>query len=107
MKYQINIGLNVPNQQVDTQAQLDKALALLVDAFKVHRAALAQSSTEPTLLAEFSADPRRVYETLIQISDKLGQDCVAVYNPQRQQGALVGSKAAEWGTFNPAYFLAL
>jgi hypothetical protein len=107
MKYQINIGLNVPNHQVDIQTQLNKTLDLLTDAFRVHRVGLAQSSTEPTLLAEFSADPRRVYEALIQISDKLGQDCVAVYNPQRQQGALLGSKAAEWGAFNIANFLSL
>lgn len=107
MKYQVNIGLDVPNQQADHAAQADKALALLSDAFKMHRSAVMQSSSEPTLVAEFSADPRRVYEVLIQISDKLGQDCIAVYNPQRHHGALLGSKSAQWGAFNLANFLAM
>jgi hypothetical protein len=30
---------------------------------------------------------------------------VAVYTPEQRVGALVGQRAAQWGGFNPDYFI--
>ena len=35
----------------------------------------------------------------------LRQDCIAVYYPATNYGVLCGPRAANWGTFNPAYFI--
>lgn len=36
-----------------------------------------------------------------------GQDCIAVYCRDLGRGELIGPRAAEWGPFNPEYFLQL
>lgn len=33
------------------------------------------------------------------------QDCIALYLPDLKMGALIGPHAAEWGAFNPEYFV--
>lgn len=38
------------------------------------------------------------------LSIDLGQDCIAVYVPDKGVGALVGPKAKEWGAFNLEFF---
>ena len=107
MQFQINIGLDVPNKAVNHTAQQAKALALLQETFSHVQWRVAHSATEPTLVASFTAAQSRVYAEALRISEALEQDCVAVFNTQRQVGALVGPKAAEWGLFNKAYFIAL
>ena len=54
---------------------------------------------------DYSGDPERMRAEVARISEALGQDCIAVYCPQRQVGALVGPRASAWGTFNKANFI--
>jgi hypothetical protein len=35
----------------------------------------------------------------------LGQDCIAVWHADEAYGDLIGPKAAEWGPFNPEFFI--
>lgn len=39
------------------------------------------------------------------IAQSLHQDCIAVYDTDTNEGALMGDFASEWGEFNPEYFL--
>ena len=103
MQFQLNIGLAIP----DTSSTMPAAdvLRTLQDTFSHVTARQAQSATEPTLVVTLSASPARVYADVARISQLLGQDCIAVYCPQRQAGALVGPKAEQWGQFNIANFI--
>ena len=105
MQFQLNIGLDVPHTVVNHARQAAKALQILRDTFSHVTVRQAQSSTEPTLVVTLSASPARVYADVARISEALGQDCIAVYCPQRRTGALVGPKSADWGVFNPANFI--
>jgi hypothetical protein len=105
MQFQLNIGLDVPHTVANHARQAAKALGLLQDTFSHVTVRIEQSATEPTLVVTLSASPARVYADVARISDALGQDCIAVYCPQRRTGALVGTKAAQWGVFNPANFI--
>lgn len=108
MQYQINIGLEVPNTvstPEDLAARAEYALVLLRSRFAFVEARLEQSATEQTLVASFQTAPKRVYAEALAISNILKQDCVAVYTPEQGVGALVGERAAQWGGFNPEYFI--
>jgi len=105
MQFQLNIGLDVPHTQANHARQAANALRLLTDTFSHVTVRQAQSATEPTLVVTLSASPARVYADVARISEALGQDCIAVYCPQRQVGALVGPRASAWGTFNKANFI--
>ena len=62
------------------------------------------SDTEATVVAFVAAgsDYRAQVEFL---SVLLSQDCIAVYDVDTKAGELIGPKAAEWGEFNPEYFV--
>lgn len=108
MQYQINIGLEVPNvtsTPEDLAKRAEYALVLLRSRFAFVEYRLEQSATEQTLVASFQTAPKRVYAEALAISDILQQDCVAVYTPEQRVGALVGQRAAQWGGFNPDYFI--
>lgn len=40
----------------------------------------------------------------MRISELLGQDCIAQYDLDRCEGALIGPRADKWGEFNPQFF---
>lgn len=108
MKYQINIGLEVPNTSSTPEqlaARAEYALVLLQTRFAFVDARIQQSATELTLIAAFQTAPSRVYREALEISDILQQDCVAIYAPDQKVGALVGQRAAQWGAFSPEYFI--
>lgn len=105
MQFQLNIGLDVPHTTVNHARQAAKARRVLTETFSHVTLRQAQSATEPTLVVTLSASPARVYADVARISEALGQDCIAVYCPQRQVGALVGPRAAAWGEFNKANFI--
>jgi hypothetical protein len=63
----------------------------------------AESDTEPTLICEISREPSP--EEAAALCERFSQDCFAVYDNVAKKGALLGPKAAEWGDFNPQYFL--
>jgi hypothetical protein len=63
----------------------------------------AESDTEPTLICEISREPSP--DEVAALCERFSQDCFAVYDNVAKRGTLLGPKAAEWGPFNPEYFL--
>lgn len=124
MFYIANIGLSVNGDQ-PTAAQAayrtGQAFERLVFFFgpkvalrKVHEAAHAKG-TELTAVFAVGCDAPDTPRTFTiarhrfaRVSEELRQDCIAVMvYPQHGDpfGALYGPKAAEWGPFNPDYFI--
>lgn len=72
------------------------------NGFKVTKAKLVQSDTEPTLVVvaedSFPAAPYRV-------AYDLKQDCIAIYWPHKAAGELLGPQSHKWGAFNPEFFI--
>ena len=70
---------------------------------------LAQSTTEKTVVAEYS-DVEAVLQKLFWLAHEFKQDCIAYavqYGGRCLGGALVGEYAHQWnyGLFNEAYFV--
>ena len=61
---------------------------------------------EPTLVIEglYAGHVVDLTKHMHQIARDLQQDCIAVYQPTRGVGHLVGPKAIKWGQFNPEFF---
>jgi hypothetical protein len=107
IKLTLNIGLNSHKGAITTE-QARQALA--ANEFSIVRDAVLESDTEPTLVAEvtsLNANPFLVLQLLRRVADELDQDCIAVYRELTAGGALIGPRAAEWGPFNPEFFLLL
>ena len=103
----LNIGLNTADGAV-TAEQARQVLA--ANEFLITRDAVLESDTEPTLVAEVistAASPFVVLQLLHRVAEELDQDCIAVYRGLTGDGALIGPRAAEWGPFNPEFFLLL
>lgn len=108
MQYQINVGLEVPNQTSDISDLLeraDRASVLLNQRFVNVLTTVKESSTELTLVAQFDDVLGCVEQAAREISDLLAQDCVAVFNPVAGTGKLIGERAESWGAFNSKFFL--
>lgn len=108
MRFQINIGLEIPDTKSNVQIRKQRAkyaLSLLQQKFAFVEARIEQSATEQTLVASFQTAASRAYGEALAISEALQQDCVALYCADTRTGALLGHKAAQWGAFNPAYFI--
>ena len=109
MRFQINIGLEIPGvKQTAKQRkqQALRALSLLEQHFAFVRSSIKQSPSEQTLVASFQAANKGIYQRALAISEALQQDCVAIYCPDTKTGALIGTRAAQWGEFNPNRFIA-
>ena len=111
MQYIINIGLdNMPSEAGNTVGRraLFAARALRAHGFTTIATQVLNSDTEPTLVAEvksgYSYTPAAV--RIAELSSALNQDCIATLFPDGS-GALLGPRAAAWGTFNPEYFFLL
>lgn len=70
-------------------------------------AKIDQSETEKTLILKgVSNDEYIDFEKAIKnLSDALKQDCIAVYFPKSDSGALIGSRSDDWGIFDKRYFI--
>lgn len=101
MQTTLNIGLNIGDGTRKVAPAVAMAALALAGA-AVLRHTIAQSATEVTLIAELAEPLPR--ETLHAISVVLEQDCIAQRHADGA-GELIGPRAAEWGEFNPAYFL--
>ena len=70
-------------------------------------ARVAQSNTEPTLIAQFEYPDSTLAADIAESCDLLcklcEQDAVAIQC--NQTGLILGPNAAKWGAFNPAYFI--
>ena len=103
MRLLLNIGLQVGATQ--TLAAHVVREILIANDFILHgEGKVFESDTEPTLVIEASTLRRSFVEQTRQAAVDLGQDCIAVWHPATG-GNLLGPKAAEWGTFNPALFI--
>lgn len=110
MLIQLNVGL-------ETSGTLEPLNALSVQtavcqAFPEIRpfgisARVAQSNTEPTLIAQFEYPDSTLAADIAESCDLLciacEQDAVAIKCDQT--GLILGPNAAKWGAFDPAYFL--
>lgn len=70
-------------------------------------AKIAQSETEKTLILTGTSNVKYIdFEKAVKdLSDTLKQDCIAVYFPQSDSGALIGSNCDGWGVFDKKYFI--
>lgn len=104
----LNIGLNRASGGTIT-ADLARR-TLLANEFSIVRDAVLESDTEPTLVAEVTirnTSPFIFLQLLRRVAEELDQDCIAVYRELTGGGSLIGPRAAEWGPFNPEFFLLL
>lgn len=105
MSFILNIGL-----KTNTGEQLnatDTLAAVEAAGFKVTAQSLEFSNTELTLVLLCSGHMGAYRIKIEHLCDVLKQDCIAAYDMARKYGDLIGPKAAEWGEFNPEFFLLL
>lgn len=114
---EVNIGLNVTgeeNSQVERDGRAFFATEQLDGLFpecKFRRetseylTAKGEIVREDTLVAQVKVvDGKYQLLWLKELSDELGQDCIAV-RFESGDGMLLGSKAEQYGSFNPEFFL--
>lgn len=119
--FELNIGLFVTGGQNDYAAvanramKIDRTLNVLYGAAAIIRSKVVNAlyevegeiDGEPTLVVsmsgKFSASALR--GAIYEIARENEQDCIAVFEPESGRGALVGPKAADWGGFNPDFFV--
>lgn len=94
----LNIGLNVKGQ-----LKLDPYNIVKMIPVEVVAGMTTMDSTEPTYVVALSRPLS--WGELWHLSKDLEQDCIAQYYDG--QGILCGPNAAEWGEFNPKYFIKL
>ena len=114
-KYILNIGLET-SLNFDTEVHTltsEQVLQALKDKFlEVHYHTLTDSVSEETLIITVSdklgigfLKHAGIETEILELSHELMQDCIALYDLTENQGLLVGDYAAEWGEFDPQYFL--
>jgi len=112
MRYILNIGLNIPGTDRAMHPELarDAVRNMLAKGERILSSPVHASDTEQTLVALIDGFPPGTSE-LEYLSELLLQDCVAYCKadaagrPLLSTGELFGPKAADWGPFNPSYFL--
>lgn len=114
MEVIINIGLNGIPEEFDNVYSIHRKISAFETAitsvkclnFKVLGHAIVESDTEPTLVvrANHTGD---VIVCAGWLAEKLNQDCVAIYIPERSGGLLCGPRTEAWGHFNPEFFFML
>lgn len=105
MQFILNIGLD---SQASGQIAAHVAREIVgANDFIINSSTVLNSDTEPTLVANVTYvgySPSLCLQSLYAIANDLDQDCLAVYREKTGRGALIGPRAAEWGTFNPEFF---
>mgnify|MGYP007071570551 CR=1 FL=1 len=98
----VNVGLNI-GDTVDALSQEKIINELAKRGVKVIESTIKKSDTENTLIAKLSRPLTK--DELFDLSVDLEQDAI----PQLSKGSgiLTGPKAANWGDFNPEYFLGI
>ena len=101
MKAILNIGL-ARNGSVDLN--VGEVLLAVKSRLVVKSWEQVISNTEATIVAEVEGP---VLSSTYAIARRLGQDCIAVWQPNTEVGRLIGPNAAAWGEFNLEFFLLL
>lgn len=64
------------------------------------------SDTELTCIASVDGvNPGLLRQRVEFLSRLLQQDCIAAWEPKARKGQLIGPRAADWGDFNPTFFI--
>lgn len=103
----LNIGLNIGPDGVRGTVDVARVLTVL-RVLKVVSARVRMSNTEPTLVVHIEDRATNIVDDMDRIATFLctiaKQEAIA-YTIDGV-GYMVGPKAAEWGPFKPAYFIA-
>ena len=94
----LNIGLDVNGVRKHTIGTVAHVVERYVPVISIE---LAQSATEMTAVVVI--EHPLAFARLYYLSKDLQQDAIA--HLHEGKGKLVGPKAAEWGAFDPQYFL--
>lgn len=98
----LNVGLNGEHRDITPEDVLSALRELTIEP-AAYRFTLGKTN-EPTLIVHaLDINEMQVYD----ISESLGQDCIAVYDLHECSGKLIGPKADQWGSFNADYFSVL
>lgn len=97
--YTINIGLANPvfNNLNSARFTIETTLKYVDEVSNIR---ISYDGDEPTLIVSFDYFIKPVEH----LARALDQDCVALFNHERNEGYLLGDKADQWGEFNPEYF---
>ena len=98
---QLNIGLHTINGDTITVAAALRATSRAGIPLTGWR--VADSATEPTLVARSPLDSIKAVSKLYELAVALEQDCIAAR--WDNGGLLIGPNTADWGEFDPQYFL--
>ena len=95
----LNVGLHNPffNELNSLSRTIRETLAHIHEAQDIR---VSYDGDEPTLIVLFD----HFIKPVEHLARALDQDCVALFNHERNEGYLLGDKASEWGDFNPQYF---
>lgn len=100
----VNIGLRVSDAQGGGEVDPDAVRAALTGmGVNIRHEAIHQSDSEPTFVA--TLDRALTPDEAATISEQLQQDAIA--QSAGDQTGLFGPRAADWGAFNPEFFLDL
>lgn len=114
MQVILNIGLDGIPQELDNVYSINRKISAVETAltsvqclnFKILSNSVVQSDTEQTLVVH-ATHTGDITVCAAWLAEKLNQDCVAVYVPERNGGLLCGPRAEAWGHFNPEFFFML
>lgn len=103
MEVILNIGLAREGNSNIGQGTVIRELTY---SFKAIAFEFKHSDTEPTCIATVDAlSAGYLKQSCEFLCRLLSQDCIAVWDPVRREGQLIGPKAEAWGPFNPEFFL--
>lgn len=113
MRVTLNIGLSINGIDGGTlqEARVDTYLGIVSTSY-VSRISVQNYTTddgtpvtERTVIASADLDPDYMTQTVEFLSDVLEQDCIAWSVDNGATGTLSGSRSADYGGYNPDYFL--
>jgi hypothetical protein len=110
MIIELNIGLDVAGS-LNAQSQRDSRAEFAREALAFHAEILgarrATSTTEDTLVLSLDLERPRAgfYHAVYNLAINLSQDCIAVFEVEADNGALIGPNSVSWGEFNPEFFI--
>lgn len=109
MIIELNIGLKIDATNEIIPASVALAVVKSSGGIRVLNHRLDQSATEPTLILCCEIETQNGHavnhlDAADIIANTLQQDCIAIRYPDGS-GLLRGQKAADWGCFNPDYFI--
>lgn len=113
LSFTLNIGLE-PSKKTRRKAHITKPeilAALRAAGFHVRYYRVEPENkplyeaTAIVVVEPVSVIPAEFYNAIYRVSAALAQDCIAARNNVTAHGQLIGPDAADWGEFDPAYFI--